>query len=130
MYETHPVLLPYVAPILLYLCPHPATCVPIQLYVSSICGPHAASTRPARPSAARRPSLSRYSVYVLYWYKSTNTDAKGAARTSMASLPRNSKRSLARRAATLSATFTVVRPLIACLNSVFVLSGNRAIIEP
>ena len=23
---------------------------------------------------------SRYSIYLLYWYKSTNTDAKGAAR--------------------------------------------------
>ena len=38
------------------------------------------------PSCARTmrrlglPAVLRYSIYSLYWYKSTNTDAKGAAR--------------------------------------------------
>ena len=46
-----------------------------------------AAEAPAAAADAQGPDsgVARYSVYLLYWYKSTNTDAEGAARARHAS---------------------------------------------
>ncbi len=90
--------------ILLYMCPHTAICVLILLYMCPHTGVPAArrrrlprSLRARHTGAARRalPGIrarggnewtddvqhrARYSLHLLYWYKSTNTDAEGGAR--------------------------------------------------
>jgi hypothetical protein len=90
--------------ILLYMCPHTAIRVLILLYMCPHTGVPAArrrrlprSLRARHTGAARRalPGIrarggnewtdnvqhrARYSPHLLYWYKSTNTDAEGGAR--------------------------------------------------
>jgi hypothetical protein len=55
-----------------YMCPHATICVHIRLYMSSYyyMYPHRVLIDPNRHLSGGR----RYSVYLLYWYRSTNTD--------------------------------------------------------
>ncbi len=69
--------------ILLYMCPRTSIrvssyayyymCVRILLYICPHAGPRCDSSCQIAPALTAR-SHSRYSVYLLYWYKSTNTD--------------------------------------------------------
>ena len=65
----------------IYVCMHVCMYVCMCIYIYNVCiGCARRSLRTGRSCSGMKRRSSRYAIYLLYWYKSTNTDAEGAKR--------------------------------------------------